>query len=325
MSTTHILSCDWGTSRFRLRLATVPEGQVLAEVANDDGVGRIAAETAPAARDARYRQQLAAALAALAARTDVPLDGLPLYVSGMAGSSIGWREVPYASIPFPLAGSRVNHVALPPLTHATGSNPITIFGGLACGDDVMRGEETEAAGLARLLDLCAGVLILPGTHSKHLYIDDHHVVQFTTHMTGELYAVLRAHTVLRHSLGPDDTTDMDAFREGLDCAARLPLAAALFKLRTRQLLHGAARESGSGFLSGLLIGAEICHVRSSQPPGGGHLILGAGSRLAPLYAEACRCLLWGVRVLALPPAQVDGLTALGHVAFHTHAIKDPHP
>ena len=76
--------------------------------------------------------------------------------------------------------------------------------------DVMRGEETQLAGIASLhgADL---LVCMPGTHCKWVRIADGAVAEFQTWMTGELFSVLSAHSILRHALGtspakvsPDD-------------------------------------------------------------------------------------------------------------------------
>lgn len=329
MTERHLLSCDWGTSRLRLRLATLPDGAILAEHASDAGVGRIAAALPTGERDARFRACLTAALDDLATRTRVPLNGVPVLVSGMAGASIGWREVPYAPVPFALSGTGATTARLPAVTHGAGSNPVTIIGGVACADDVMRGEETEAAGAARLLGLDTGVLVMPGTHSKHVQIVDGAIRHFTTHMTGELFALLQRHSVLQHSVADADSAvevDMTAFLDGVAAAARLPLAAALFKTRTRQLLQRAGPAAGRAFLSGVLIGAEAAALAAESSLADQRILICAGSRLAPSYQAAFARLLPHATLELMPPALGDTLMLHGHLRFaQAAALLPPAP
>ena len=44
------------------------------------------------------------------------------------------------------------------------------------------------------------VLILPGTHSKHIYVRQESVIDFRTVMTGELFDVLGRNSLLRASV-----------------------------------------------------------------------------------------------------------------------------
>src|SRR5439155_22401473 len=74
---------------------------------------------------------------------------------------------------------------------------------LTGAEDVMRGEETQLLGLGTLWPGFSGVVCLPGTHSKWVQLTGRRVERFATAMTGELFEVLRTHSVLRHSFaGP---------------------------------------------------------------------------------------------------------------------------
>ena len=150
----------------------------------------------------------------------------------------------------------------------------------------MRGEETEALGVFELPLATRSeermLLIMPGTHSKHLAIAERAIRDFRTFMTGELFDVVSAHTILRYSVAPLGETvallnpdHLTAFRAGVEHARRLPLAAALFRVRTRQLLDQAAPETNRAFLSGTLIGAELAHL-AGQRQADETIVLAAG-------------------------------------------------
>ena len=81
-------------------------------------------------------------------------------------------------------------------------------------------------------------------------------------MTGELFEVLRTHSVLRHSLagplhGPQSRCRLRGrpLAAGIDSPQRL--SATLFKVRATSLRCRAHTGLVRGFLSGLLIGSEI--------------------------------------------------------------------
>jgi len=94
---THFISCDWGTSRLRLRLVDLKQRRIVAEYATDEGIQTLAG--IHPAKEGR-REFLGAVLerniATLGAgkQTDIPL-----VVSGMASSTLGWQSVPYACLP----------------------------------------------------------------------------------------------------------------------------------------------------------------------------------------------------------------------------------
>jgi 2-dehydro-3-deoxygalactonokinase len=185
-------------------------------------------------------------------------DGLPAILCGMIGSNLGWRQVDYLTCP---AGLEDLRRGLCTVAEGVRIVPGLRGEGLAGAPDVMRGEETQVFGWlrqdeARMRD--RHVLCHPGTHAKWILIEDGRIVRFITAMTGELFAVLRKHSVLRSDAPADDEAAFDAaLRAAEDGGA---LAARLFTARSRVTAGGQAAESTPSYLSGLLIGAEVASV-----------------------------------------------------------------
>jgi 2-dehydro-3-deoxygalactonokinase len=275
---TEFVGCDWGTTHFRLR--HVAGGKAVSEVKTVDGTARLA--DGEGDRAGRFRSALREGLARLGAPA-----GLPVVVSGMASSTLGWKALPYARVPFALDGRDALWEEVDP--------GVFLVSGLQTADDVMRGEETEILGAAALLGASLrfeAVLILPGTHSKHVDLIPGGVTGFRTFMTGELFDVLSRQSVLRHSVSPDSDLDAVPFIEGVKDAARLPLPAALFRVRTRQVLGRVGPESNASYLSGLLIGTELASLQAVDSS----LLLCAGQRLLGPYRAAAEALGLGRRL-----------------------------
>lgn len=286
----HFVSCDWGTSTFRLK---VVGGLGTGELRTADGVALLAAG-AGGDRAGRFRAALASGLEAIRAAA-----GLPVVISGMASSSIGWKELPYATLPFNLDGADAVWERLDDRIH--------LVSGLRSDTDILRGEETQALGLAAALGKrlpARAIFILPGTHSKHLDVDRGRVVGFRTYMTGELFDLLTRQSVLRHSTEPAADFNPEAFREGVDESQREPLTSALFRVRTRQVLDRHDPRSNTSFLSGLLIGAELARLARSDRP----VIVAAGEPLRNAYTTAGAILGLGPGLQTLDS---DPLAALG--------------
>jgi 2-dehydro-3-deoxygalactonokinase len=118
---------------------------------------------------------------------------------GMAGARNGLREAAYLPLP-----AERRHWARRPLSFDADGLAIAIGAGLsrvAEGGvaDVMRGEETQVFGALRVdptLERDRHWLVLPGTHSKWVLLDDGSIVGFTTYITGELFALLKDHSSL---------------------------------------------------------------------------------------------------------------------------------
>ena len=183
-------------------------------------------------------------------------DRAPRIACGMVGSRQGWIEAPYVECPASLVALADRLVRAP--LHA-----LAIVPGVATRDragvpDVMRGEETQLLG-AIATDASPLLAVLPGTHSKWARVEHGRIVDFTTFMTGELYALLMDHSMLGRLSGHEPRRFVGAafsrgVARGLDEGE---LAHDLFGARTLALTGALASEDVGDWLSGLLVGREI--------------------------------------------------------------------
>jgi 2-dehydro-3-deoxygalactonokinase len=144
----------------------------------------------------------------------------------------------------------------------------------------MRGEETQAVGLFGRGE--NGVMVAPGTHSKWITVRDGRIDRFRTFATGELFAAIRAATLIGRGL-PEPGVDDAAFDEGVRRALVDPaITAHLFSVRVRQLSGRLDLQGASDFLSGLLLGAEIAAAPSERSAS---VAIVGGEHLAARYAR----------------------------------------
>lgn len=284
--TAHILSGDWGTSSFRLRLISLDKGLVLAETREGKGIAALHQEWLqhPAGTIAKadfFRHHLQQAMDRLPIDASAPL---PVILSGMASASIGMLELPYHPLPFDLTKDRFKMELIPADLVCT--HPITLVSGLATAHDVMRGEETILLGC----DWPAKgetLILFPGTHSKHARIQEGVLVDFKTYMTGEVFELLATKSILSASVSkPSGLVMGKAFFDGLTASTSDHLLHAAFTVRTNQLFGYATKEENYQYLSGLVIGAEL----QQMVPLTKQLILVAGNTLAEPYAAAIKAL-----------------------------------
>jgi len=188
-TTPRLIGLDWGSTGLRAYLIGADGALHGERSAAGLGASTLAGEAAFVAALAQVRGPWDAAL--------------PVLACGMVGARHGWREAPYADCPAGAAELAARTVQVP-------GGP-RIVPGLQCEDragvpDVMRGEETQILGaLQRHPELAdAACLILPGTHSKWAGVECGRVTSFATHMTGELYALLRHRSVLARLMPADD-------------------------------------------------------------------------------------------------------------------------
>lgn len=288
------IGLDWGTTTLRAYLAA-RDGSVIETRQSPDGI---------LAAAGRFEMVFAASTEAW------PAD-LPVIASGMIGSRQGWIEAPYCPCPAGRAEIAGKLVSL--TTHS--GRKIVFVPGLSYSDetgvpDVIRGEETQVFGA---LYSNSGVFLLPGTHSKWVWVEDGRVLRFETYMTGETYAALKDHTILGR-LMEKDSSDPDAFRSGVARGFSAPelLLHTIFGTRTLGLFGTLAPEALPSYLSGLLIGSEIAAATRGQTSKEAVTIL-ASAALATRYAEACA--FCGVEATTGPEnAAVVGLARVAEAA-----------
>lgn len=283
-TTTTLIGVDWGSSNLRvMRIAA--GGAVLDRRADPRG----AIGLAPG--------DFYGVLEAVAG--DWLTGGAPVLVCGMAGARQGWSEAPYRPCPTGVADVAAGLVRPDP------ARPVAIVPGVAFSPggiltDVMRGEETQALGLAT-----DGLVVAPGTHSKWITLEAGRIIQVQTSMTGELFAALRKATMLGAGMGAPGL-DTDAFRRGVGRGlADRNLGAALFSVRVESLAGRLEPTGAADYLSGLLIGSEI----AGQDPArlSGPLTLIGDAVLSARYSEALE--MAGGRDVRI--ADVDQATAAG--------------
>ncbi len=293
---TRFISCDWGTSRFRLRLIDAESLRIVAEHTTDEGVQSLAAgQAAGAGRRALLGVVLERSLAALGVSSQLEI---PVVMSGMASSTLGWQLIPYAHLPAPVDGHTLRFVDF-----LQDGRKIRLISGLQSASDVMRGEEVELVGLmadpARHALAENSVIILPGSHSKHVQLSKGQIVGFTTYLTGELFSLLAQNSTLNT---PDvQLFDPASFIAGLQASRIHGLSAALFQTRARTVLGHLAASHSQAFLSGVLIGAEVAAL-VGRPAG--HIVLAAGEALARQYVLALGELLPDASVEQVAPAEL---------------------
>ena len=220
----------------------------------------------------------------------------------MVGGREGWLEAPYLACPAD-AGTLAS--ALVPL--GTGLGPAWIVPGLSTVTsrglaDVMRGEETQVFGVVG--HDAEALVVAPGTHSKWCRVRGGEIAGFQTYMTGELFEVLRSHSILARLIQGHEH-DAGAFQRGVALSQADPdLLGLLFSVRSEVLVGRIAPEAASAYLSGLLIGAEV-RAGLAQAPDVNDLqiLLVASAELAGPYRAAL------TMMGAAPTGVIDGATA----------------
>ena len=283
------IAVDWGTTN-RRAYRLDPSGRCIDEFEDAKGVLTVAQSALPEA------------VAQIRAR----LGDLPLLLAGMIGSNRGWVEAPYVPCPAgidDLAGKLVwadERAAIVPGVSYVGQGRA----------DVMRGEEVQLlGGIAAGLVNSDGFVCHPGTHNKWALLRHGTIHVFGTVMTGELFNLLKEHSILADLLQAPVAVN-DSFKRGVRRAIkREMLPADLFGIRASVLLGQASKDDASSYVSGLLIGADV-RIGLTWPAGARIGVIGR-PELTRLYAAAIveagrevieldgeRCFLAGIQQIA---------------------------
>ncbi|HSP31454.1 MAG TPA: 2-dehydro-3-deoxygalactonokinase [Halomonas sp.] len=269
------IAVDWGSSNLRA-WGLDKRDNVIAQASSDKGMLSLKAD--------EYEAELVRLVGDW-----LPATGpIIVMVCGMAGARQGWLEAAYLPVPTQLdqlsqgavtptlTGSQLRVYLLPGLSQTRST---------ASHFDVMRGEETQLAGLVADTRGFSGLACLPGTHAKWATLETGSVTGFATYLTGELYQLLANQSVLKHSVSNpsvtgDDLNDpacRDAFISAVREMNEAPesFSSRLFGLRAQDLLDGRLPSGKmraavlAARLSGLAIGLELagaCRKRPNDQP-----------------------------------------------------------
>lgn len=287
------IAVDWGTTNRRAYLVD-GEGRMVDEMEDGKGILSVAAGGFPdAVGEIRSR-----------------LSDRPMMMAGMIGSNRGWVEAPYVACPAGAEDLASNLkwvepgrcAIVPGVCHSSGE-----------AADVMRGEEVQIVGaLAAGLMPADGLLCHPGTHNKWVQVRGGRIASFRTVMTGEMFSLLKKHSILADLLKtpPAATADFEAgVRRGLDEG---DLLAELFSVRARVLLGKADPGGAASYVSGLLIGSDL-RVGLRDAPEGEVIAMGRPD-LTGLFTVALRCVGRSVREIDGEEAFLAGARRLAELA-----------
>ncbi|HMJ93764.1 MAG TPA: 2-dehydro-3-deoxygalactonokinase [Allosphingosinicella sp.] len=259
------IAVDWGTTN-RRAYAIGPGGARLGEMEDDLGILSVPKGGFPEA------------VAAIRDR----LGYLPMLLAGMIGSNRGWIEAPY--VPCPAGADELARAI-----HWVEPERLGIVPGVSWTEheqaDVMRGEEVQLFGaVASNMVGPVATVCHPGTHNKWVRLEGGRILGFRTVMTGEIFNLLREHSILADLLA-EPARPGDSFAAGVQRGfAENDLIADLFSVRARALLGKEEGVEAASYTSGLLIGADLAiGLRFAWH---GEIVIMGRPELTELYAAA---------------------------------------
>ncbi|TGE29315.1 2-dehydro-3-deoxygalactonokinase [Hymenobacter metallicola] len=321
---THFLSCDWGTSSFRLKLVEWPGLRVVATSTSDEGNAATfkqwqQAGQPPERRLGFYLSILHRHVQKLEAEFGHPLAGTPVVVSGMASSTVGMLELPYKDFPFATDGTDLTTKLLP--ATAEFSHPVLLISGVKTPDDVMRGEEVQLVGCHLPATAEDQLFLHPGTHAKHVTVRRGQAVALQTYMTGEFFALLSQQSILAAAVEKADDfqapAHRQAFEQGVRTSQDINLLHAAFLVRTNQLFDKLSKSENFYYLSGLLIGYELSSFPADFT---GAVVLAGEEALVQPYEAALALLGLTGRVASVTTHGAEEVTLRGQAVVLRRAL-----
>lgn len=279
-----LVGIDWGTSNRRAYVLDA-NGDLVRQHSDESGILHV---------DGDFEGSLRILLQTLA------IDRADIVMSGMVGSRNGWHQVPYLSVDQPVSAL---HDALAEIRTSIPGVRCRIVPGYRYIDpnglpDVMRGEETQVLG-ALQLSASNGWFLLPGTHSKWVLVEKGSIVELSTFMTGEFYALFTQHGTLSKVVSAQQSVP-EAFAAGLEASRHGGFTHTAFCCRALVVTDMMPAEHSASFLSGLLIGTEIHEIlRKTRPAIHGPVQVVGSASLSARYLSALELL--GIQARAWQP------------------------
>ena len=249
MTEPFLIALDWGSTRFRGWLLD-PKGIEIDKIDEEFGILKI------------NHTQYIDVFDQLLGSWIKEHGSIQIIAAGMIGSRQGWMEAPYLDCP---AGPEqlAQNLTYLKINSKLIDNPLSmaIVPGIQYFEngipDVMRGEETQVAGLLWSQHQ-VGLCILPGTHSKWVFINEGRIESFTTFMTGEIFSLMEKHSIVnRLMVGKSFNRDDFLFGCKQSLNSSYGFLKQIFSARTMGLFDKVKPRGIHSYLSGIVIGNEI--------------------------------------------------------------------
>jgi 2-dehydro-3-deoxygalactonokinase len=182
--------------------------------------------------------------------------------------------------------------------------------------DIMRGEETELAGIYRA-DLGEAIYVLPGSHSKIIKTDAvGRITEFSTMLTGEMIYALATSTILKDAVDLSlSSFEEEKLLDGYRYAKEHGLNEALFKVRILKNLFGMTPVGCYSFFLGAVLADEISAIVASCAT---RVVIGGKNQIK----NATKVLLEGAgcekEIVLLDEETVENSTSRGMITIYEY-------
>lgn len=133
--------------------------------------------------------------------------------------------------------------------------------------DIMRGEEVETIGLLEQFDVKGnGVVVLPGSHTKFIFINKEKALEYClSTLGGETIFAIQRGTILADSLQDDlvKALDENYLTKGFEAAKTYGLTRSFYHIRLLQMFSGLTENEIANYFVGSVLHDDLKSLESS--------------------------------------------------------------
>ena len=268
----NIITLDTGTTNTRAVLWK--DKDVVYRTVREVGVRNTAID----GNNSRLKQAVKETIDEALEQSGMRLDEVPyILASGMITSNVGLVEVPHLFAPAGIdelakgiAKRYLPEVVEKDIWFVPGiKNNIRNVTIDNCEEmDIMRGEEAETIGLLNRLNMTGpALIILPGSHSKFVSLDDENrITGCLTSLAGELISVITMNTIIANALDKSFAVDFqpEYVVKGYEYSKRSGLSRTCFTVRILDQFTDLSHNDKANFLLGIVLADDVKAILHSK-------------------------------------------------------------
>lgn len=262
----YVILIDSGTTNTRIRIVDAQSKEVTDALKIEVGVKNAAMDKS----NRNLKTAIEQGMEEVLGRNNLAREDIRhIIASGMITSNLGLKEVPHVVAPAKIddfsRGTESDEIYGIPCHYIPGMKNKDLDGNGGIEDiremDIMRGEEVEVFGLLEQMDVSgAGIIILPGSHTKFVRVnEDKELVSCFSTLGGELVQAVQGNTILSSSLedGLIDTLETDHLEKGYKKTQTEGLTRSLFGVRLLDMYTNTTGNQRANYLLGAIYHEDI--------------------------------------------------------------------
>ncbi|MEH7493823.1 2-dehydro-3-deoxygalactonokinase [Neobacillus niacini] len=324
----YIITIDSGTTNSRIRLIKNKQNTVIDVIKKPVGVRNTAID---GTMDV-LKNGIAEGLQEIIHRNKLQVKDIQYIVAtGMITSNLGLHEVKHIEGPceleeFAKASSvqifesffNIPCIFVPGMKNRIEDYPGNLLENIDLYD-VMRGEEVETFGLLHQLGLKGkGMILLPGSHTKFVFVNNRQIESCYSTLCGELLFTVSRNTILSSSLNKELVTGIEReyLIEGCKSSKKFGLTRSLYHVRLLHLFDQMNDNQRANYFVGAVIASDIHSIQKSNRFE--HLnwvVIGGANPLRKAFVEIFSHMELSDMVIEASDEQVELSTVIGSIAI----------